>query len=248
VFLRNWHRFGPKRAMHSGAMIVALVTAVTFGSVIEASAEGFRLLRVDGVFLKWGAPTFGMPARVTYAVLDHERADPNAINCRRMTGIASVLKRSSTTKADFHRELKAAFDLWSRVAGLTFSPAEDAASANILIGAQVISRGIAYANVKFDRSTGDRSMAPLTRATICLNPAIEWEAAVDRDPATYNLRRVLAHEIGHALGLNHPGRNGQVMGFAYTEDDSRLMPGDIEGIQILYGLPTSHLQSASTEK
>ena len=46
---------------------------------------------------------------------------------------------------------------------------------------------------------------------------------------------VLAHEIGHAIGLDHPGATGALMAFSNQGDIDHLMPGDIAGAAALYG-------------
>ena len=52
---------------------------------------------------------------------------------------------------------------------------------------------------------------------------------------SYDLRFTIAHEIGHAIGLDHPGATGQMMAFKYDEHFRQLQSGDIDGV-------TTHLR------
>jgi hypothetical protein len=49
------------------------------------------------------------------------------------------------------------------------------------------------------------------------------------------LRYTIAHEIGHTIGLNHPGPSGQLMGYKYAETFRAPQPGDLDGAIALYG-------------
>jgi hypothetical protein len=124
--------------------------------------------------------------------------------------------------------------MWEEAADIRFEPTDDAREANILIGAMVAPRGRAFANVTYD--TAERSeMRKIDQALICLNPNERWKVGFGGDAAAYDLRYTIAHEIGHAIGLNHPGPSGQLMGFQYAESFRGLRPGDAAGAVALYG-------------
>lgn len=57
-------------------------------------------------------------------------------------------------------------------------------------------------------------------------------------PTGYNLFIVLAHELGHSLGLSHSNDPGALMypTYSYTDPNEFLLPqDDINGIQSIYG-------------
>ncbi|NXL93365.1 MMP8 collagenase, partial [Alectura lathami] len=63
----------------------------------------------------------------------------------------------------------------------------------------------------------------------------------------YNLFIVLAHELGHSLGLSHSNDPGALMypTYAYTDPDEFLLPqDDIDGIQAIYGRSNDAVQPA----
>lgn len=90
-------------------------------------------------------------------------------------------------------------------------------------------------------------MRTIEQSLVCLNPAHEWKVGFDGNKDVYDIRYTLTHEIGHAIGLDHPGPSGQVMGFRYTEDFADLQPGDLRGVQRLYGRPADTLDTQLAE-
>ncbi len=61
------------------------------------------------------------------------------------------------------------------------------------------------------------------------------EIGFDGDLKTYDLQYTFAHEIGHAIGLDHYLRKSSIMHFKYRETFEGLQPSDIEGVRWLYG-------------
>ena len=220
----------PRRLLTAALAIVICLLAG------QASAQ--TLIKLDKRHVKWGALAYGTGAEVTYAYLREPLADPDARNCKRMLPPDHALAPSGVDHARFDREVRRAFALWSAVADITFREISDSTKAEIVIGAQADPRGIAYVNVTLGTERSD-AISELAQATICLNPLVDWTPVNDGDPATYHVRRVIAHEIGHAVGLDHLGPEGGVMGFRYIENATtpvaELSPADIAAIRTLYG-------------
>ena len=224
--------------------IVAAAALILCAAVQVASAADFRLLELDGTYIKWGTPHFNTGATVSYALLTGDRRDPSAINCKEMTGLDGLLGRAGLHMATFGERLNSALSMWNAAADITFVPAASAATADIVIGAQAVPRGIAYTNIEHEPVPGSR-FAGLGQATICLNPMVAWRARGEGDGKTYELSRVLAHELGHAVGLDHPGPHGELMAYRYQDNLDALTEGDIAGIVTLYGVPASESAAVS---
>lgn len=193
---------------------------------------GFRLLDLDGYLVKWGEPQDGRTVLVKYAFVRRPVAFDDARNCEAMNPVDGLLARSKIDFADFRREVQAAFQMWQSVAQIEFQEVAEARDAGILIGAQSIPEGHAYADVKYRPGSAP---ARIERSLICLNPQKLWKIGFDGNLRIYDVRYTVAHEIGHAIGLDHPEPHGQLMSMQYEERFRTLQPGDVSGAIQIYG-------------
>lgn len=223
----------------SGGKVICLVLACFFafgmaGATIVSDGS-FRLLRLDGYHVKWGENALGAGATVSYAFVDVPMRFDGARNCRELVPMTDLATRNGISEATIHAETAAAFRAWEEAANITFTPVDNPEQADILIGAQDQPVGRAYANVMYQPDSSDGVKA-IDRALVCLNPDQRWKVGFDGDIEVYDVRYTLVHEIGHAIGLDHPGPYGQIMSFGYSEKHSDLQPGDFHGVQLLYGV------------
>lgn len=223
-----------KRAIVTPLLGAAVIAHLCSTSATLAADPEFRLLELDGQKVSWALPAKGLPAVVTYALVADAQTFANARNCGRMLPPERALEPSHIARRDFVREVRTAFDMWERVAQIDFREIADPSKADILIGAQAEPRGRAFTNVA--RRDGDNdSSGEIQQSLICLNPDVHWKIGFDGNLDVYDLRYTIAHEVGHAIGLDHPGRDGQLMSYRYGETSRELSDGDIKGAVEIYG-------------
>jgi hypothetical protein len=230
---------------------------------VQAADNHYKLLKLDGHIVKWGDPTLGSPAHVTYAFVTAAFHDPEARNCSDIVPLKGVERTSGLGRDELRRQAAAAAALWSSVAGITFEEVSDPAKANILIGEQGEPTGYAFANVEYrkpviagdSKTSGDRalnipddrtklgreprtqSVATISRSMICLNPERTWKSGFGGNASAYDIRYTFTHELGHAIGLDHYYHAGFLMYYKYTEAFRTPQQGDIDGARALYGPP-----------
>jgi len=223
---------------------LALAGLLGAGGAHATGLLGFRLLDFNGVLVRWGATE--TPVTVTYGFVDKSVTFGDARNCRAMVPLDDLLERSGIDRAALEREAAAAFEMWEQVANIRFAPAAPGTRPDIQIGAQRDPIAYAFADVAYVK--GDGPLRPIERSLICFNPTKRWKVGFDGNLGVYDLRYTLAHEIGHAIGLDHPGGHGQIMSMHYKEDFRALQDGDVSGAVRIYGPRRPGQQAASFAK
>lgn len=219
---------------------LAIVAAALLAPSLGIAGETFRLLRLDGFAVKWGMPELGLPAQVSYAFVAAPISFPEAHNCKSMRPFAELARTAKPSVKALEQEVQAAFAAWQQAAAIEFRRSQDPQEADILIGVLAAPTGIAFSNVSYRQPTApDVAVAQLRQALICFSPSKSWSVGFDGDLDTIDLRYAAMHEIGHAIGLNHPGPEGDVMSFKYLERFDQLQPGDRAGAAALYGVRLS---------
>jgi hypothetical protein len=216
------------------AALLAGFACCAWGAASAGDAASFKILKLEGNSVHWRPAAEGQKPVVTFTIVEDKVEFPGARNCRKLTSLDGLLTDSQIEAAAAREEVAAAFKMWEAVSNISFREAAAGEKADISIGAQVEPEGWAFADVFYDVSSSD-AVKPISKALVCLNPTKRWKVGFDGDFKIYDLRYTIAHEIGHAIGLDHPNGAGQIMGYRYEERFRSLQPGDIAGAIQLYG-------------
>lgn len=148
--------------------------------------------------------------------------------------------------AHFAAAVTAAMTIWNNTVNrVQFAPVQDSTIAR--------GDGDSFNQVFFDstyygRPFGPNELAVTTRwtldstrrveADIVFNTAIQWDSyRGSRRGSVWDIRRVALHELGHALGLDHPDANGQSVAALMNSligDLDSLQQDDIDGATSMY--------------
>ena len=217
-----------------GFGLLAGLIYCAIGAATAAEGSNFEILKLEGNNVRWQKASDGQGPVISYSVVSDITEIVGARNCRKLTTLDELAAASQLLNAEVRQEIAAAFAMWESVANLTFREAPHSSKANILIGAQMEPEGWAFADVFYDALSSER-LKPISKALICLNPTKRWKIGFDGNLKTYDLRYTIAHEIGHAIGLDHPSGAAQLMDYRYEERFRQLQPGDVQGALQLYG-------------
>lgn len=208
---------------------------------------------LEGLSYRWNASSpVGTAVTVTFSFMEAAPSNADSSDANGFTALTSEQRAAA----------RLAFTQIQSVSGISFVEATDSSAVNVRLGSNAqggVSAGYAY----LPYSTSDGRGGQVYLAT---------ESSGDGTTAgTYGYATIL-HEIGHAIGLKHPGNYnaGDTSGSAGTppflpasEDNvgnslmsyndhvsglsaSTLMPYDIAALQYLYGANTTTGAGAST--
>ena len=231
--------------LRGGQTFFAIIAWMISANVASSCASADELLRVEGYLFRWSPPLWGSVRTVTYATLtspylipaEKSIASPN--NCGAMKPLSEITANSAGISSDqIDHELRSAFAAWETAANLHFVEVNDTSQADIIIGSTVEPAGRAFTNLSYHAAEDELASDPVAeidQAFICLNPDKGWKVGFDGNLDIYDLRHTFIHEIGHAIGLDHPAASGSMMAFRYDERVKRLQQSDISAVQMLYG-------------
>jgi hypothetical protein len=208
-----------KRFASVAALAGALVVTSAHAYVLGPTSPG-----------KWGSPVMGTGATVTWSLM------PSGVsNAAEGAGVSTAF--ASFMPAGFLTEVQAAFNAWSAVADITFVQVADSghafnaagASGDIRLGGHAFDgAGGTLAHGYYPPNNGDTAAGDIHFDTGDL-----WK--IGFGGPGFSIFQVLAHEIGHAIGLDHTGVANSLMNPFYTEAFSGLQADDIAGAQFIYG-------------
>ena len=201
----------------SVALLLVTNSSPSFGYVLGPTTPG-----------DWGGPG----AHVTWSIMGPGLGVQDPVSTVSLDGLSGI------TLANWQAQITAAFAAWSSVANITFSQVADCNLAQSVCGTGHIRIG-AHA---FDGPSGviahgffPPDNGGFAAGDIHLDSAELWK--IGFGGPGFNIFQVMAHEIGHAIGLNHvpDGQTNALMNRFYTEAFSGPQADDIAGARFLYG-------------
>ena len=195
--------------------------------------ESRQMLSVAGVDYRLSGFAWTNPGRITYSVpADGTMWDvaANDINAKLTASYGGL---------GWKREIAKALQTWASVANINVVPVSDSNDVFNTWGktqgdprfGDVRVGGYAYGELQTLAQTYYPPPSGLTGAgDVELNTSFPWNPG-----GSFDLYSVLLHETGHSLGLQHSANPAEVMNGTYGGVRTGLQPGDIAGIQAIYG-------------
>lgn len=191
---------------------------------------------------KWGSPVFGTGATVTYSFM--ATGTSCAGECT-VGNTYTALGAFGPAFSVWQSQIEAAMAAWSAVADLKFVQVPDLGedfnaatqkSGDLRFGGENMGfAGGELAHGYFPPKNGASAAGDMHFDT-----ADCWEGVMDGTAdGCYSIFQVAAHELGHALGLDHTDVVDSLMNPYYTEAFTGPQADDIAGMQFIYGKPVT---------
>lgn len=186
---------------------------------------------------KWGPSTWGTGATLTYSFMPTGTSCADEFSGCTITAFGDFGPAFSIWRS----EVQSAMAAWAAVANLIFIEVADVGEA--FNAATQLSGDLRFGGHNMGGAGGTLAHGfypPLNGQSaagdIHFDTADCWEAATDGSgDGCFNIFQVTAHEIGHALGLDHTSVANSLMNPFYTEAFMGPQADDIAGMQALYG-------------
>lgn len=202
----------------AGAIAPAAATPISSNAVLGPTSPG-----------KWGSPVFGTGATVSWSLMP---SGPLVDDAFATTALADFMP------SGFESAIEAAFAAWSAVADISFVELADpgvdwqapgADAVDIRIGGHAFDGAFGtLAHGFFPPENGGAAAGD-----IHFDSAENWVLGF-AGPG-FDIFQVAAHEIGHAIGLDHTGVAGSLMEPFYSEAFSGPQADDAAGAQFIHG-------------
>ncbi len=130
----------------------------------------------------------------------------------------------------FIEEIIEAFAVWERVADIRFTQVSDRRDVDIRLGwLEIDGEGGVLGETIIPAS------GPLQTVTVALDFGENWFTGGDAPADQIDFSYVAAHEIGHALGIDHSDEFNALMSPIYSTGITELQLDDLNAIRAIYG-------------